>query len=81
MEAVEGSQNTTVRLVPWREDWDQFKRLLKASARLNGVSDAVKAGEALAELRNGLSKVKVSSEAEVSSDNEKNVTDERKDDP
>ncbi len=80
MEAEDGSQSTTVRLVPWREDWDQFKRLFKASARLNGVLDAVKAGEALAESRNGLAKAKVSSEAEGSSHSEKETIYQRKDD-
>ncbi len=51
MEAEDGS---TMKLVPWREDWDQFKRLFKAQPRLNGVPDAIKAGEMLAKSRNGL---------------------------
>ncbi|MCP4320015.1 MAG: hypothetical protein GY789_29555, partial [Hyphomicrobiales bacterium] len=48
----DGSPNMTTKLlVPWRNDWEKFKRMFKASARLNGVSDAGKAGEALAKLR------------------------------
>ncbi len=66
MEAEAGSTtNSTMKLVPWREDWDQFKRLFKAQARLNGVPDAVKAGEALAKSRNGLVKAEIRPDDEV----------------
>ncbi len=50
MEAGDGFQNVTMKLVPWRDDWEQFRRLFNASARLNEASDAVKAGENLAVL-------------------------------
>ncbi len=42
---------TTKFLVLWRNNWEKFKRMFKASVRLNGVSGAVKAGEALAKMR------------------------------
>ncbi len=54
MEAEDGSPNMTMKLVPWRNDWEQFKRMFKAPARLNGASDVVKAGETLAKMRKEL---------------------------
>ncbi len=33
------------KFVRWDGDWDQFKWFFKASARLNGVAEAVKLGE------------------------------------
>ncbi len=42
METGDGFQNVTMKLVPWRDDWEKFRRLFNASARLNGASDAVK---------------------------------------
>ncbi len=66
-----------MKLIPWRNDWEQFRRLFKASARLNGVSDAVKAGEAMATIRSRLAKAKVSSE--VSPNDEQKVTEKQAD--
>ncbi len=46
MEAEDGlSIMNTPKIIRWDGDWNQFKRLFKATARLNGVADAVAAGE------------------------------------
>ncbi len=51
MEADYGSDMPIKLVVPWKNDWEQFKRMFKASARLNGVADAIKAGEKIAKTR------------------------------
>ncbi len=51
MEADYGSDMPIKLVVPWKNDWEQFKRMFKASARLNGVADAIKAGEKIAKMR------------------------------
>ncbi len=38
----------TTKLIRWGGDWNQFKRLFKATARLNGVADATKVAESVA---------------------------------
>ncbi len=45
---AEGSLQSS-RFVRWDGDWDQFKWFFKASARLNGVAEAVKFGEMTAQ--------------------------------
>ncbi len=45
MEAEDGfgpSHMTQMKLVPWRDDWNLFKRLFKAAGRLNGIAEAIK---------------------------------------
>ncbi len=36
------------KLVHWQNDWNKFKRLFKAAGQLNGIADAVRYGEYLA---------------------------------
>ncbi len=44
--------NTGVRpgckIVHWQSDWNKFKRLFKATGQLNGIADALRYGEYLA---------------------------------
>ncbi len=63
MEAEDGSQVTNLeaenysksesmanfKTIKWEGDWNQFKRLFKATARLNGVAEAVEMGELVAQ--------------------------------
>ncbi|MCP4286646.1 MAG: hypothetical protein GY792_19735 [Gammaproteobacteria bacterium] len=61
------SQTTQMRLVPWRDDWNLFKRLFKAAGRLNGIADAIRAGERLAvkDVKNELEKQEGITQAEL----------------
>ncbi len=39
------TQVTSMKLVPWRNYWEQSRWLFKASTRLNGVLNAVNIGD------------------------------------
>ncbi len=52
MEAEDFSKSermTNFNTIKWEGDWNQFKRLFKATARLNGVAEAIRVGELVAQ--------------------------------
>ncbi len=53
---------TKVTLPGWNSDWERFKRMFIASARLHGVSDAVKAGEEAAKAKQNVVDQKIEPE-------------------
>ncbi len=61
------SHKTQMKLVPWRDDWNIFKRLFKAAGRLNGIADAIKAGKWLAakDMKNELEQQEGVAQAEL----------------
>ncbi len=53
---------TKVTLPGWNGDWERFKRMFIASARLHGVSNAVKAGEEAAKAKQNVVDQKIEPE-------------------